>query len=366
MNEVNIGVIGTGQIGTHHLSNYMEIEGANVVAVCDVDEKNLDKVCDKFGIKERYTDFRKMLERDDIDAVDVCLHNNLHAPVTISSLEAGKHVYCEKPIAGTYIDGKAMVDAAQKTGKKLHIQLSTLYEKETRAAKTLIEGGKLGRLYHCRSTGFRRRGRPYVDGYGSKNFVQKEIAAGGALFDTGIYQIAQLLYLVGASKIERISGKTYQETPIDEKRKSESGYSVEEMGLGFVRFNDGLTMDIIEAWAVHLNDFEGSSIAGSEGGIRLSPFSYHSTICDLEMDAVFNLDSMSYRRHQLHEDEMYFDSSQKHWIGALQGAVDLLPTAEIALQTMLIQEGIYLSDELGREVTADEVGDRSISKAAVL
>lgn len=119
-----------------------------------------------------------LLKRDDIEAVDVCLHNNFHAPMSIAAMEAGKHVYCEKPIAGSYRDGAAMLKAARATGKMLHIQLSTLYTQETKAAKILIDGGKLGKLYHARSTGFRRRGRPFVDGYGTTAFTQKATASG--------------------------------------------------------------------------------------------------------------------------------------------------------------------------------------------
>ncbi len=118
--------------------------------------------------------FRELLKRDDIDAVDVCLHNNFHAPITIAALRAGKHVYCEKPMAGAYADALAMAEAARETGKMLNIQLTTLFAKEARAAKRLIDDGQLGQLYHARSVGFRRRGRPFVDGYGSPSFVQKK------------------------------------------------------------------------------------------------------------------------------------------------------------------------------------------------
>ena len=362
MSEARIGFIGVGQIAKNHLKRYAEIEGVNIVAAADIDEPELERVCDTYQIEHRYTDFHKMLERDDLDAIDVCLHNNYHAPATIAAFETGHHVYCEKPIAGTYADGKSMVDAAKAAGKMLHIQLATLYINETKAAKTLIDSGKLGKLYHARSTGFRRRGRPFVDGYGSKTFVNKDISAGGALFDMGVYHIAQVLYLLGTPPVERVSGKIYQETGIDEGRKQESGYNVEELGVGLVRFAGGLTMDIIEAWAIQLNSFEGSSIAGSEGGVRLDRFSFHTTFCDLDMDASLSLKSMEYRWHQLRENESAYDSSQHHWIAALSGKVPLLPTAHVALETMLIQEGIYLSDTLNREVTTDEIKERSTLK----
>lgn len=364
MNKIKIGVIGAGLIGHTHLSNYAKIDGADVVAVCDISEQAAREAAAKFQVQDVYTDFREMLKRGDIDAVDVCLHNNFHAPVTNEALQAGKHVYCEKPIAGTYFDGKSMLDTAKDCGRMLHIQLNTLYKKETKAAKALIEGGSLGKLYHARSTGFRRRGRPFVDGYGTRFFNRKETAAGGALLDMGVYHIAQLLYLLDLPKVQRVSGKVYQEMDMDEARRNESGFDVEELGVGFVRFEGGVTLDLIEAWSIHLGGFEGSSIAGNKGGIRLPSYSsitptgqlsFHTTLHDMDMDSAINLDDMELRWGRLKENYDAYNSSQHHWIAALQGRVPLLPTAEIALQTMLISEGIYLSDRLGREVTAEEI-----------
>ena len=366
MSEIRIGVIGVGIIGKHHIDEYSNIPGAKVVAVADIDEAEAKRVAERYQIPHVYTDFRQLLQRDDIDAVDVCLHNNFHAPVTIAALNAGKDVYCEKPIAGSYADGREMVETAKRLGRKLHIQISNLYRKETKAAKTIIEQGGLGKIYHARSKGFRRRGRPFVDGYATPSFVKKEVAGGGALFDMGVYHIAEILYLIGSPKVERISGKVYQETPMDERRKAQSGYNVEELGVGFVRFEGGLTLDIIEAWAMHLDKMDGSVILGSQGGIRLRPFSYHTTSWDMELDATINLDAMEYRRNQLYDNADAYNSSQRHWIAALQGRVPLLPTAEIALKTMLIQEGIYLSDRLGREVTAEEVETGSQSTAVAV
>jgi predicted dehydrogenase len=363
---IRIGIVGVGQIGKHHLGAYAKIAGAEIVAAADVNAAELQRVAAEFKIPHTHADFRELLARDDLEAVDVCLHNNLHAPVTIAALEAGKHVYCEKPMAGAYCDAKAMFEAARRTGCKLSVQLSTLFAKETKVARRLIEAGRLGRLYHARSTGFRRRGRPFVDGYGTANFVQKQVAGGGALYDMGVYHIAQMLYLLGSPAIERISGKIYQETGMDEGRRRSSGYDVEELGVGLVRFAGGLTLDIIESWAIHLSAFESSSIVGSAGGLRLNPFGFFTTQDDVEMDATFDLAAADWRWHQLREGEGGYDSPQHHWIAALQGRVPLLPTDRIALETMLISEGIYLSDALGREVTAAEVEAASKSTALEL
>jgi len=363
-NKVHIGVIGVGQIGKRHLDIYTQkVKDAEIIAIADINEEEARRVSEVYGIPHVYTDFRELLKRDDIEAVDVCLHNNLHMPVTVAAFEAGKHVYCEKPMAGAYCDAEVMLQKARELDRKLLIQLRDIFEPETKAAKALIDEGLLGKPYHARSAGFRRRGRPYVDGYGSATFVQKNIAAGGAMYDMGVYHITTMLYLLGNPEVLRVSGKVYQEIPMDPVRKELSGYDVEELGLGFVRLEDGITLDIIEAWAIHLDKFEGSYIVGSEGGLRLEPFGFYHNIGDLEIDSTVNLKSFNWRLHALRENADAYDHPQNHWVAALQGRVELLPIAEITLNTMLISEGIYLSDKLGREVTAEEIKAASQSTA---
>ncbi|MBI2297390.1 MAG: Gfo/Idh/MocA family oxidoreductase [Armatimonadetes bacterium] len=364
MEPIRVGFIGVGQIAKHHLNTYANLPGVQVVAACDINEEELARVAQQHTIPFTTTDFRELIARDEVEAVDVCLHNNFHAPMTIAALQAGKHVYCEKPMAGAYVDAKAMLDTARECGRNLSIQLAQLYSKETKIAKRLIDEGQLGKLYHARTVGHRRRGRPFVDGYGTASFVQKRNSAGGALYDMGVYHISQILYLLGRPPVERISGKTYQETGMDAERRETSGYDVEELGLGLVRCADGVTIDVLEAWAIHLAGLGSSCVVGSKGGIQLSPFSFHTTHCDIEMNATFEVDSTDWRWHQLDPLQACYDSPQAHWLAALQGKVELLPTAEIALQTMLISEGIYLSNRLGREVTAEEVLTHSVSTAA--
>ena len=363
---IRVGVIGAGIIGQVHLNTYKEKlpHDVQLLAVSDINETTARAAAERFGVANVYTDFRKMLARDDLDAVDVCLHNNLHRPVTELALQAGKHVYCEKPMAGSHRDAAAMLETAKETGRKLSIQLSTLFANETRAARELIDAGELGELYHARSTGHRRRGRPFVDGYATPAFVQKRNAAGGAMFDMGVYHIAQLLYLLDNPKVTRVTGKTYQKLDMDPKRRAESGYDVEELGLGFVRFESDLTLDIIEAWAMNLDKLEGSSILGTKGGLRLDPFGFFRSAGQLDLDSTANLNAAAYRWSNVVGDHAFYAGAQQHWIAALQGKVDLIPTAELALSTMLISEAIYLSDQRGAEVTAEEVVSSSVSTAA--
>jgi len=364
--RVKIGIIGVGQIGKRHIKAYRDLP-VEIIAAADTNEDALAEVKQEYGVERTLSDFQELLAIEEIEAVDICLHNNLHAPVAIASLEAGKHVYCEKPIAGSYADGRAMVSAARKTGKMLAIQLFSLFTVQTKAAQRLIEAGRLGDLYYARSVGFRRRGRPYVDGYGTDSFVQKRIAAGGALFDMGVYHIAQILHLLGNPSVKTVSGSTHQEIPMYEERRENSHYDVEELGLGFVRLDGGITFFIEESWALH----EGrpastSAIFGSEGGVEFDPFSFHTTVVDMEMDATFDLKQADWRWHQCDSDADAYDNSQAHWVAALQNRVPLINSAELALATMKISEGIYRSARLGREVSGEEIETESKSTAIAL
>jgi predicted dehydrogenase len=220
----------------------------------------------------------------------------------------------------------------------------------------MVDPGRQARQgLHGRTTGYRRRGRPFVDGYGSPAFVQKRSSGGGALYDCGVYRITQMLHLLGNPSVERISGKTYQEIAINELRRTASGYDVEESGLGFVRLSGSLSLDIIECWAVLLDQLDGAVV--------LNPFGFFQSAGDLDLNSTADLSSFLYRQHNVRGVGDEYDSPKVHWVRALQGRVELLPTAELALAAMLVSEGIYLSERLGREVSAEEVKNSSISNA---
>jgi predicted dehydrogenase len=354
--KVRIGIIGVGQIGKHHINQYKEVPEAEIVAVADIRADEAARVAQEHSIPSVYTDYRELLARDDVQAVDVCLHNRLHAPVTIAALEAGKNVYCEKPMSWVYAEAKAMYDTARRVGKMLHIQLATLYSPEARAAKRLIEDGHLGELYYAKSSHYRRRGRPYVDGYGTAQFVQKETAGGGAMLDMAVYHIARLMWLLGNPALISVSGSIYQKLDnMYPDRKKNGGYNVEELGIGLVRLAGGITYFIEEAWAIHADQPDGDHVFGSSAGLRVEPFGYFTTLSDLEMDATFDLAEGDWRWHQCIPDTAGYDNSQRHWIWAQLGRVPLLDTAGLALKTAQITEGVYLSAHLGREVTAEEI-----------
>ena len=349
--KLKVGIIGTGIIGKSHIHGYKSMrDDVEIIAVADVDPVEAQRVAQENGIPRVFSDYRDVLKIDEIDSIDVCLPNFLHAPVTIAGLEAGKHVYCEKPMARTGAEAQAMYDTAQRTGKKLAVQMGTVFTKEARTAKRLIEEGALGRVYYVKTSHYRRRGRVYVDGYATPHFVQKEKSGGGTLLDMAIYHIARMVYLLDNPELETVTASTFQELDMDEKRRKESGYNVEELGTGFVRFSGNITMFVEEAWAANIDGGEGDRIMGSKGGIKLEPFTFYTDMYGMDADVSFNIDAYERRQRSLGYMGNGFDGSQQHFVWGLLGRVELIDTGAIGLTVARITEAMYQSAEQRSEI----------------
>lgn len=379
MKEIRVAIIGTGVISRQHMERYKAIPNAKVVAACDINKPKLEAFGKTHGIPEDclYTDYRELLKRDDLDSVDVCLHNNLHLPMAYEVLKSGKNCYCEKPMAGSYADAKALFDYAKNCNKELAVHLDFIFNRQSRVGAKMIADGELGRVYHARSVGLRRRMRPGLDvppPMFAYEFIKKEWAGHGALYDMGVYHISQKLFMLGLPKLQRVSGQVYQEMSYMGKPASEAGMEVDEFGVGFAKYENGLTLDIIETWAAHTDELGPELILGSKGGLKFinepgmrgtTPglmFFTEGATGDIDIDLRIGGNGMLAAMSD--PMEMYYTDDQAHWIAYLAGNLkERLDTPQIALATMLVSEGIFLSSTLGREVTADEIETLSVSTA---
>ena len=360
--RIRAGIIGTGMIGKTHIRRYMEVPEAEVVAVCDLREDEAKRVAQEHGIPHVFTDYRKLLAIDEIDVVDVCLPNALHCPMTCAALKAGKHVYCEKPMANSAAEARKMLRTSEETGKILQIQLGTLFSADAHAAKRVIEAGLLGRIYFAKSSYYRRRGRCYVDGYATPPFVQKEVAGGGALADMGVYHLGLMVWLLDNPEVLTVSASTFQEIPMNEKRAKESGYNVEEFATGFVRFAGNVTLFFEEAWASHMDGGEGSRILGSLGGVKVEPFAFFTDIADMQANVEFDLGLYEGREDLYSEKHKAMRNQQMNLVWHLLGRVPLIHTAPVATTVAEISEAMYKSAELGREVRMSRPRARSAKR----
>lgn len=406
MKEIRIAIIGTGMISHRHMTVIQNLQkrgqALRVVAAAEIDKEKLEAFGKQYGIAEEnlYQDFREMLKRDDIDEVEVCVHNNLHTSVATAVMAAGFDCYSEKPMAASYADAKILYDAQKKYGKKLAIQISSIYNPQTRIAKEMVEQGKLGKVYHARSVGHRRQGRPGYDmPFFSPDFINPKVGVHGPLFDLGIYHLAQMLYVLGMPELESVYGVQsceYWTSPAIDKITGRTA-PVEDLGIGIARFKDGLSMDIYEDWAIHMDEIGTSFVAGSLGGLKFTDVDQTGgPLAVPEGGQIVGGGSLQLPRLEyfgVDEEGRLFDTKYECAIGDITGQQELMLNPEmemyndnqlqwysylrgeltdetridspyIAMQTALLSEGIVLSNELGRSVTVDEI--KAMSKSIAL
>ncbi len=143
--QIKVGLIGCGNIGAGgHLPAYAHVPEAELVAVCDAVGELAHAAAERSGAAA-YTDYRRLLEREDIRVVDICVPTYLHAQAAIAAIKAGKHVLCEKPIAHTLEAADAMIEAAQANGAKLMIGQVRRFDHRYASIKAQIDAGKVGR-----------------------------------------------------------------------------------------------------------------------------------------------------------------------------------------------------------------------------
>jgi len=145
MTQLKVGIIGAGGIARgRHIPCFQRNEKAALVAIADVAEGAAERVAQEFGIPASYTSYQEMIDQEGLDAVVICTPNKFHAPVTIDALGCGLHVLCEKPMALNAEEGRAMLQAAQDSGKILSIAFHYRHKPNARAAKRMVKSNKWG------------------------------------------------------------------------------------------------------------------------------------------------------------------------------------------------------------------------------
>ncbi len=273
--KLRVGIVGAGAIGTRsHLPGYQRDPRTEVVALCDPNKDRARAIADEHNIPRIFTDYREMLRVAELDLVSVCTPNALHAPITITALEAGVHVLCEKPMARTGAEAQAMVSAANRTGCKLTIGFHNRFRPPSVALKAFVDGGLLGEIYYIAISMLRRSGIP---GYGSW-FTSKEMAGGGALIDAGVHGLDLALWFMGHPRPVSVLGVTFSE--FGPRRKGLGGwgadilegdqqFDVEDLVVAMVRFENGAVVAIETSWAGYSVTHERLQLFGRAGGAEL-------------------------------------------------------------------------------------------------
>lgn len=282
--EIRVGMIGYQFMGKAHshayrdLPFYFDTETKPVMqAIAGRHEEAVKKAADNFGWASYETDALKLIERDDIDLIDIVTPNNTHAEFAIAAAQAGKHVLCEKPLALNLRDAKKMLDAVHKAGVVNMVSHNYRFSPAVQLAKKLIQENRLGKIYHIRA-------QYLQDFIMDPQFplvwrLQKEVTGSGALGDIGAHIIDLARFLVG--EINEVVGlmETFiKERPIGKMsgglsaigHESEMGkVTVDDAAAFLARFENG-ALGVFEATRFAGGNRNGNrfEINGEKGSIR--------------------------------------------------------------------------------------------------
>lgn len=244
--EIRIGLIGFGQMGRIHAYAYRSIplyydgQPCKVVlkGVCDSNESLAKKGVEQAGFEFYTRDYRELVVRDDIDVVNVCTPNKMHKEALIAALNAGKHVYCEKPLAFSEAEAREIVAIADQSGLKHQITAEYRFIPAIMKAKEMVNSDFVGRVFHFRGV-YLHSG--YIDPKRPREWrLQKDIIGGGVLVDLGPHLLDMMHHLVGdVAEVSSTMETFFKERPMPDDPKKMGKVEVEDAITVLLKFKNG-------------------------------------------------------------------------------------------------------------------------------
>lgn len=309
--EINVGMIGYSFMGKAHSFGYNNVgmfyEPAalpNLKAICGRTEEGVKSAAERYGWESYETDWKKLVNRTDIDVVDIVTPGNWHTVMAIGAAEAGKDIFCEKPLANSLEDAKKMLDAVRKAGVKHMVGFNYRTVPAIALAKRIIEEGRLGEIYHF-------RGVYLQDWIVDPEFplvwrLNGDVCGTGPLGDLAAHTIDTALYLLGDITELVANEKTFvKERPLQSEDVKGTGLAVEaggEVEKAEVTVEDA-TMFLVKFANGALGTFEASRFA--TGNKNHNSFEINGSKGSLK----FNFEDMNRLYYYNNED----DSHVKGW-----------------------------------------------------
>jgi predicted dehydrogenase len=326
-----------------------------MVAFSDMNETRAKEAAEQYGTPDAqvYTDYRKLLERPDIDVVHITYPNYLHAQIAVDAMEAGKHVMCEKPMAINALEAASMAKTAKRTGRKLTVAYQNRYRPEITYLKKICSGGLLGEIYYAKALAVRRRAVPTWG-----HFLNRGVQGGGALIDIGSHALDLTLWLMDNYQWESVTGSVYN--MLSQRKNAVNAwdsweperFTVEEMAYGLIKMSGGATVTVEASWALNtLHTGEAMfELCGTEGGADLrdglringeANGTLYVTKPELKVKGVDYYASVDV-------DPGFLE--MKQWVDCLRNNTDPVVLPDQALVVTQIIDAIYQSAQTGKTI----------------
>jgi len=352
MEKIKIAIIGCGNIATKaHMTSYQQLtDRYEVVAACDIVPGRAENFAKQFGIPVAYEDWHDVLKIKDLDAVDICTPNYLHSIIAVEAMNAGLHVLCEKPDAINPEEAMKMKRASETTGKTLMVIRNNRFMNHSVYLKKYIEDGGLGKIYAARCGWIRRRGIPGKGGW----FTTKAKSGGGPLIDLGVHMIDVSIWLMGNPHPVAVSGATYTEfaenySPLghgDRDKDPNGTFDVEDLAMGFIRFDNGAVMQLEFSWASNVErDDRFYELRGTKAGAAWhsqdDQLKIFGEACGKPIDIIPNFGRQQLVGHK---------GNIENFADVLEGKAEPVFRPEQGVDMIKILSAIYESAKTGKEV----------------
>ncbi|MCH7798403.1 MAG: Gfo/Idh/MocA family oxidoreductase [Planctomycetes bacterium] len=257
--SIELGIIGAGSVARLHAEAALKA-GARVACICDIDSGRAGQLAAQCPGAATTDSVETLLGRPEIEAVVVAVPNCYHKPVAIAAMQAGKDVLLEKPMAMSVAECDEIIAACRQTDRILQVGFVCRGAPAAMAARSLVEKGRLGRIYHVKASVYRQRGIPGLGRW----FTTRAMSGGGALMDMGVHLVDLALHLTGFPRATRASAvctSTFG-SPIESYRYREMWggppdtggvFDVEDAATALVRFDGGMSLEVNVTWAANVS-----------------------------------------------------------------------------------------------------------------
>jgi len=356
--STKIGIIGAGGMLRYHAEGFRQA-GADILAVADVNPESAARAAAAFNIPTSFGSPAEMFSMvPDIEAVSVITPNRFHRAISIEALDAGKHVFCEKPPALNAGEMAEMIAAEKKSGKRLMFNFNNRARPESYAIADYIRQGVVGGIHSAQAKWVRRTGIPGFGGW----FTNRALAGGGALIDL-LHMLDLALFFMGNPEPAHVLAQTFNDFITDGQFKGPWGIAdgsgptdVENAAHGFITFQTGQVLSFQTSWAEMVKREEVSvtfqgSLAGGMVRRRFGIDGLDETAEDCcELYVQENGRTVNRSITTPPDETMGRTRSAENFVRCLLGEEAPLNTSAQALALMKIIDATYASARTGKPV----------------
>jgi predicted dehydrogenase len=317
----DVGIIGLGAVSSRHLSAVESVANAQLVAVSDINENALSRVGDKYNCRA-YSDYRELLQDEEIGIVIICLPHFLHMEASVAALEAGKHVLVEKPMAINVEQCDRMIEASNKSQKLLSVGHMHHFFPKNVEVKHILDNKELGELVMLRDEGY----RPFKVEGRAKWYLDKA-TQGGLWYQNGIHLIDRACWWVGSRvvAVKAMIGSRFYD------------FSADDVATAMLHFENGVYATLIHVWWKYGATFANTDFVCVEGMIKLGS------------QVLIGKDG-SYEPREVRDSYDAFNRQLEVFIATIETGSKLAVTPEYARELVRVLIACEESARTGREV----------------